>query len=306
VVRRSTLADMYHSSHGGRLVVMHALSRMIMHVSGSSTRLPPDDEHISRLSRDLLQFDASGKTLVPLPKGRTAAGMVVRPATGRFARRLQQQDRYIRRRPAIEVGSIHDDLMILTREPDHESAGLLSKRLRGNWASVALNDKPVYWDNRFVLVAAPVSFLDDPDASPIDPKATVLAALELPRETNDSDLIETSLYVRQIRRADWERVTAATDRVRSFHIPFQCIRALPAIFQKSVGETSPGHLVASPHLGLSSRPDLFFTAVRVPRFRTLPTEIEPGFCIHSFRNERKRPGLSEEKPSIRHRRESSL
>lgn len=298
VVRRSTLAARFHDGHAGRLAAVHAVARMALHVSGSADQLTLDDEHVARLTADLLRLDESSTQLLPLPKGRTAAGMVVRPATGRFAKRLAQADRRTARtgrRPrgqsltdAIrgEFADVPDDLMIFTREPDQESGGLKSRRLRGNWASVPVRtDTPgagTYWDNRFIMAAAPVAELAAGQPTVL-PRQVMLAALNTQDVDMQPRLANAELYVRQIRRADWERITSSVSRVRGFQIPFQCIRALPAVFQKTPGEFTPGHLVASPHLGLSARPDLYFTAVRMPRYRCLPEDIDPGFTEEHFR-----------------------
>lgn len=290
VARRSTLAGYYHSGRTGRLATVHALSRIILHVSGGDHQLILDDEQVSRLASQLLSLDRMSG-LVPLPKGRTTAGMVVRPATGRFAKRLSQTDRRKRRRPRENFGPVSDDLMILTREPDHESTGLFGTRLRGNFSCAPLPtvpDQPVYWDNRFVITAAPVEVLEKGRAL-IRPKDVLSAVLKRTGRTSQEDvqksLYENQLYVRQIRRADWEQITGVTSRIKNFQIPFQCIRALPAIFQKKKQSNSTGDLIASPHLGLSARPDLFFTAIRMPRFRSLPPEIDPGFVENHFRTD---------------------
>lgn len=355
VVRRSAIHHWWETGgRGGRHVAVHAMARMVAHVSGAALMPQVDDEHIARLTGTLMQYQqqqhrsSSSATwqsssampmLAPLPKGRTVGGIVVRPATGRFAKRVLQANRQSlatkgapsgggrhrgRRRGAAAGGRPStswldlsqfqpDDLMILTREPDHESGSLLATRMRGTRACSPLasssDGPPVYWDHRFVLSAVPTDTLmnmslpssspstttrHDYSAFPFDPRDVYGAVLyDAPRK-NDGDsganadldrldaedraLIETELYVRQLRRADWERITAITSRVRDFQVPYECIRALPAVVQKPPGSTSLGQLVASPHLGISARPDLCFAAVRMPRFRSLPWDMDPGFC----------------------------
>lgn len=306
VVRRSTLANVFHDPEGGRLVALNALSRMTLHVSGSEDAPALDDAQIARVADDILEVDAATGELTPLPKGRTTTGMVVRPSHGRFARRVMEKSAHARRtadvrRAAPRAGSTPaapDDLMILTREADNESGGLMSQRLRSNWTAAPLSPESAggtYWDNRFVISCGPTAALTA-GTPPISQREMLLAALKPPAADLRSALSATEFYVRQLRRADWERITATTDRVRSFQVPFQCIRALPAVFQKEAHSTNPGQLVASPHLGLSARKDLSFTAVRLPRYRCLPADIEPGFSI-SLPNEPRarqppaRPGL---------------
>lgn len=295
VMRRSTLARVYSNSGGDRLVALDAMARAMAYVSGGSEPLPPTAEHVSRVAAAVLDNGASA----PVPKGRTAAGMVIRRATGRFARRVAQADAQRRQRRTTPDNTSHDDLMILTREPDHEGTGLLARRLGGNAACRALKHA-VYWDNRYVMLAAPVSDLREPDgAAVLDDSAVLQAALQAPDGAgggHDADsaaeIQEGTLYVRQLRRADWERITAATERVRSFQVPFECIRALPGVFEKTENTADVGVLAASPHLGLTARADLYFTAVRVPRFRTLPDDICPGFVLkgeHEIKSDRRLP-----------------
>lgn len=282
VVRRSALLNVYKLGRGGRFTAVHAMCRMVMHVSGSNEPLDADDEIVARMFHDLMRTDKNG-VLLPLPKGRTVSGIVVRPATGRFAKRVIQSERRLGKRPVAHREQ-SDDLMILTREPDQESGTLHAKRLKGNFSCAALPEDgtPVYWDNRFVISAAPVSRLDK-SSSPFDTAAVFGATLtsstqrEVIKKLND-----TELYIRQIRHSDWEKITSVTNKVRDFQVPYECIRSLPAIFQKDPGSQKQGELVASPHLGLSARPDLYFTAVRIPRFRSLPVEIDPGFNEEHF------------------------
>lgn len=293
VVRRSALLDAFSEGRGGRHLTIHAMSRLVAHVSGAASMPCADDENVSRIIDELLQTDKYG-LLRPLPKGRTVGGIVVRPATGRFAKRVLQMERrkvQVRtetgwRRLQTRRRDHPDDLMILTREPDHESGSLLSTRLRGIRACSPIdpNGTPVYWDNRHVLTAAPATHLDG-SGDPFEAR-DIFAAVLKDKDTDegvvDARLKDTELYVRQLRRTDWEKITAITNRVREFQIPYECIRALPAIFQKEPNSTSLGQLVASPHLGISARPDLYFTAIRMPRFRVLPTDIDPGFCESHF------------------------
>lgn len=282
VVRRSSLLNVYNRGKGGRFVALHAMCRMVMHVSGSNDPLEADDESVARMLHDLMRTDKHG-TLKPLPKGRTVSGIVVRPATGRFVKRVVQSERRLGKRSQTRREQ-PDDMMIITREPDHETGNLYTKRLKGNFSCVPLpsDGTPVYWDNRFVISATPVSQLDKL-ASPFDATSVIATALyPVPQENFTKNLDSAELYVRQIRQSDWENITSATGKVRNFQVPFECIRSLPAIFQKSSGSNDLGKLVASPHLGLSARPDLYFTAVRMPRFRSLPAEIDPGFSENHF------------------------
>lgn len=269
LVNRRPLAHMYACA-STRHVAIHALARMTLHVSGSETSHVADDEQIMRLANDLLKCDEKG-AVCTLPKGRTAAGMVVRPITGRFGRRVLAGERSAGR--YVTLG----DVMLMTREPDHESGGLLSTRLRGNytcaplWYETDTKPRSVYWDNRFVLTATPASQISSP-LDLINFKHTFLAALASPpsKERMHADLQKSALHVRQLRRADWETFTTAVTRVRDVIVPFHCVRALPGVCEM-------GGVVASPHLGVSARADLVFGAVRVPSFRCLPKGMEPGF-----------------------------
>ncbi len=269
VLRRSVLAQEYNEN--SNLVAQDALARVMSHCNGSPSPLPASAEHVGRVALEVLRATNGGRGLPLIPKGRTAGGMVIRRATGRFARKVAYNDarkRRLRRSDNDEA----DDLMIITREPDHESSGLRAKRLGGNKSCLALpEDGSVYWDNRYVMVSKP----SDTHDALVDDAQILEAALRPTTET--TRMSDASLYVRQIRRIDWERITAATERVREFQIPFECIRALPGVFEKNPGDMEPGNLTASPHLGITARADLLFTAVRVPRFRTLPIDICPGF-----------------------------
>lgn len=302
VVRRSSLLEAYQSGRGGRVVAIHAMCRMAMHVSGSPAMMEADDENITRLIDTLLEITADGM-LTPLPKGRTVGGMVVRPATGRFAKRILQTDRRFNKRKRETWQEQPEDLMILTREPDHESGPLYATRLRGNPSCSPLspNGTPVYWDNRFVITAAPVSELEH-TGNPFNATEIYKAVLACTGEAHPKELKEAELYIRQIRRTDWEKITAITSRVRDFQVPYECIRALPAIFQKEAGSSSLGALVASPHLGLSSRPDLYFTAVRMPKFRSLPADIDPGFREQHFESLHGRSRIERRRAPTRSRR----
>ncbi|CAN8067186.1 unnamed protein product, partial [Agarophyton chilense] len=208
-----------------------------------------------------------------------AAGVVARPATGRFARRL---------RPAADA----QQLIMLTREPDNEATALASARMRGNFTCAPLQPNRLeYWDNRFVVAAAPAAVLLATQSrvhqhgsttahAPLLRPDRVFAAALRPVDSptlHARRMHRCSLYVRQLRRCDWQLITAVSARAATFHTPFECIRALPAVFQKPPHSDHPGHLVAVPHLGISARPDLCFVAVRLPRFRCLPPDLDPGF-----------------------------
>lgn len=282
VVRRSALLDAFKRGRGGRFVAVHSMCRMVTHVSGSNEMLEADDENVSRMLEDLLRTDSKGN-LCPLPKGRTVSGIVMRPATGRFAKRVIQAERRFGKGRSYR-SDCPDDLMILLREPDHESGSLFSKRLRGNFscAPLSTDGTPVYWDNRFVISATPISHLNQSD-SPFEAASVFIAALTSNLDKHrEEKLKKTELYVRQIRKHDWEKITSITHSVRNIQIPYECIRGLPAIFQKESGSKDLGVFIASPHLGLSSRSDLYFTAVRIPRFRSLPIDIDPGFSEQHF------------------------
>lgn len=284
VVRRSVLAAVYNDGERARTVALDAFARIMSHVSGSAHPLPSTSDHVARVAEAVLAVDGDRGVVHALPKGRTAAGMVVRRATGRFARRIAQEDRRMRRgrRRGVAIDGA-DDLMILTREPDHEATGLLARRLGGNPACLSLHDA-VYWDNRYVLLAQPVDGLRDGAPVQLKDRDVLEAALRPPSEKDSEEaILEATMYARQLRRMDWDRITAATERVRSFHVPFECIRALPGVFEKKAGSFDRGVLTASPHLGLTARDDLYFTAARVPRFRTLPDDICPGFTLNKER-----------------------
>ena len=162
--------------------------------------------------------------------------------------------------------------MILTREPDQESTGPLARRLRGNWACLPIPSEGVYWDNRFVILAK-----SSTESAQVTSSEVLQAALapHLSQKELRNAIEKNTLYVRQLRKLDWEEMTSAISRVRKFNIPFECIRALPAVLEK--GKNAQGVLCAAPHLGLSACVDVAFTAVRLPRFRCLPNDIEPGF-----------------------------
>lgn len=105
VARTSLLYDAFHSGRASRLAATHAMQRMCLHVSGSANPLRPPDAQLSRLCAAVFAPAPDGH-MRALPKGRTAAGVVLRPATGRFARHLR---------------AANDHLMMLTREPDHDA-----------------------------------------------------------------------------------------------------------------------------------------------------------------------------------------
>lgn len=296
VLRRSVLANEYNSN--SKLVAQDALRRIMSYCSGSPTPISITAEHVVRVSDEVLGRVNAGKSLPIIPKGRTAGGMVVRRATGRFAKKVAYNDARRRRLPRFRDDE-SDDLMIITREPDHETSGLEARRLGGNMSCIPLpRNGSVYWDNRYVMV----SKSSDTERVIVD-DAEILEAALRPAETLDMN--DSELYVRQIRKLDWERITAATDRVREFQIPFECIRALPGIFEKNIGDMEQGNLTASPHLGLTARADLLFTAVRVPRFRTLPRSICPGFVGKAERQQRAEQRAESEKRRRRARAQGS-
>jgi hypothetical protein len=322
VLCRQTLARAFSDeTGGGRIRALDVLARLFMHVSGNDTVLNFENPLILRLADEFLAHPSPADSRftskhLTLPKGRTVAGVLVRPASGPSARKFYELITRRRMRAAGEemrgrVGSVGDgggiagsnftgghcqgsatgygstakyestgkDLLVLSREPDIESSRILSRRMGGNVSALPLpgHGNGVYWDNRYVLAAAPAADIR-PDSPIVSDESVLLAALEMPSVVTDPQLWnDASFYVRQLRHSDWERMTAVSKRVRWFNVPYQCIRGLPAIFQKQVGETTPGVLAAAPHLGLSGRSDTVFTAVRLPRFRCLPTEIDPGF-----------------------------
>lgn len=258
VLRRDVLTAAFNSAQ--RPVALEALARVIMHVSGS--RITAQNEQLYRLANELLRYDSRGR-LTPMPKGRTVGGVVVRPATGRFARRA-------------EGGG--EAMMICSREPDQEGGSVKGKRLKGNWACLPLtvNGPPVYWDERFVIQVSSVG--NERLIGGID---VLMCALQEQNETPDWE--GGDLLVRQIRRIDWEMIAREAGVGRG--VPYQCVRGLPAIYERRHGEDAMGSLIASPHLGICARSDLVFTAVRVPRIRCLPPDIEPGFCLEHFHGE---------------------
>lgn len=286
VVRRRSLIHAY-SDHSRRIAVHDCLARIMTHVSGSDDEISSGCEAVDRLSQELFADED-----VPVPKGRTANGMVVRRATGRFARRLAGIDHQRRRRRRgygnndesnDSTPTEQEELMIFTREPDKLSK-ITAKRLGGNATSAPLHEgSPAYWDNRYVL------FAHQHDAGTVTDKE-ILQSLVAAPDPSGSDLESAVMYARQLTRNDWERITAAIpERVKLFQVPFECIRALPGIFEKVPGALEAGTLAASPHLGLSCRTDLLFTAVRVPRFRnSLPHNVCPAFVLQEERDRRAR------------------
>lgn len=153
-------------------------------------------------------------------------------------------------------------MLIFLREPDQENSSLHAKRLRGIATCAPLYDgRPVYWDNRFVISTG-VLPMPELDAGSVF-KACVSA------EGTKKELDEARFYVRQMRRADWHVLTATTKV--NVHVPFECIRALPAVFEKGVG------LVGIPHLGMANNINRYFVAVRMPRYRCLPADLDPAF-----------------------------
>lgn len=264
-VRRSLLAEWYHSDR--RCVVLHVIARLITHISGNP--VSPYDEQLVRLADEILRVNDRG-TLQNMPKGRTVGGVVVRPATGRFAKRLITP-----RRHPYSQGT--EEVMLWVREPDQESGRLRNRRLGGNWACLPLQiDGPgVYWDDRFVVQVSSLQRM-----RPLDGMEVLLSALDDNEET--PDWAAGDLYVRQMRRGDWDMVARG---VGGQAAPYHCVRGLPAIFERGSaksGMDAVGLFLASPHLGISGSSNLVFTAVRVPKVRCLPKHIEPGFCMDDF------------------------
>lgn len=258
VLRRDVLTAAFNSVQ--RPIALEALARIVMHIS--SSHITAQNEQLCRLAYELLRYDSRGR-LTPMPKGRTVGGVVMRPATGRFARRA-------------EGGG--DAMMICSREPDQEGGSVKGRRLKGNWACLPLtvDGPPVYWDERFVIQVSSVG-----NERLIGGFDVLMCALQEEGETPDWE--GGDLLVRQIRRIDWEMVAREAGVGRG--VPYQCVRGLPAIYERRQGEDTIGSLIASPHLGICARPDLVFTAVRVPRIRCLPPDIEPGFCLEHFHGE---------------------
>jgi hypothetical protein len=288
---RESLSRAYNdTAGGGRMLAVHVLARLATHVCGNSRSVEIDNKVLQPLAHELLHrpVDARGRwqTLAPAPKGRTLAGAVIRPANGTFIKRWRGA---LRQRA---FGSIRDDqgwaqpettgqdMLIISREPDLETSRMVARRMSGNISSVPIpeNGEGVYWDNRFVISAATASGVRE-QVPVFSDRSILLAALSLPRLVDRETLDNSSFYVRQLRHVDWETVTSVSKRVRWHNVPYQCVRGLPAVFQKKVGDSSPGVLAAAPHLGLSGRPDMVFTAVRVPRYRSLPSDLDPGFTV---------------------------
>jgi hypothetical protein len=288
---RESLSRAYNdTAGGGRMLAVHVLARLATHACGNSRLVELDSKVLLPLAHELLHrpVDAYGRwqALAPAPKGRTLAGAVIRPANGTFIKRwrgaLRQRPfggvRDDRARP--EPATTGQDMLIISREPDLETSRMVARRMSGNISSVPIPEsgEGVYWDNRFVISATAVS--DVREQLPVfSDQSILLAALSLPRAVDREALDNASFYVRQLRHADWETVTSVSRRVRWHNVPYQCVRGLPAIFQKKAGDSSPGVLAAAPHLGLSGRPDMVFTAVRMPRYRTLPSDLDPGFTV---------------------------
>lgn len=294
VFRRSVLQDALHD-RDRTYVALTALRNMLMHVSGSERIMACHEQELVRFAYSVLghhRFDHV------VPPGRTLAGALIRPAGSQMSRRFEklrsrdwrrdqrgqrsvvQSDRSTAYSYGQMLDSEKTEYLILSREPDSESKGLRGKRLGGNVAASTLDGcgQAVYWDNRYVICGAKVETLDR-RSSPVPEKTVLLASLRERQETSTEEWEKSSFYVRQLRKVDWEIILSVSRRVRMYRVPFQCIRGLPIIFEKDSESMSVGKLAASPHLGLSSRPDMFFTAVRVPRYRCLPDELEPGFRI---------------------------
>lgn len=264
VLTRRPLIWAYESGRAGRQICHEALSRVMMHVSGADVPCGIEDAQVVKLAKCILKKDEKDG----IPKGRTAGGAIFRPVSGRFGRDIRAR--------AKGIVSQHD-LLLVTREPDQEKNGLIATRLRGNFACAGLLEggDGVYWDNRFVIMAdAHVA-----NGEMIDEKKIYLATLKehMQVEEKKEDMMNCEMYIRQLRRGDWEQVADICNTIRKLPLPFHCIRALPGVFAKQKGNLQPGNIVASPHLGLSSSKHLSFVAIRMPRFRVLPHEIEPGF-----------------------------
>lgn len=244
------------------------------------------------------------------PKGRTVSGVLLRPSTGSASmkfdvmcrrRKGQRASPSLLSSDASESSDLHrtrwssnfrgagmrqsraarTDFIVITREPDSESSALRATRMGGmpSCSPIPHHGGGTYWDNRYVVFAVPAATIE-PDAPIVSDKDVLLTALSARRGEFDKQLwTDASFYVRQMRHIDWERMTTVSKRVRWFNVPYQCTRGLPVVLQKSRGEIKPGVLAAAPHLGLSGRSDMVFTAVRLPRYRCLPAEIDPGFMV---------------------------
>ncbi|PXF39632.1 hypothetical protein BWQ96_10669 [Gracilariopsis chorda] len=81
------LYETFNSGGAPRLAVIHAAQRMCLHVSGSAKSLSRDEPQVNRVCETVFKPSADNN-IQDLPEGRTAAGVVLRPATGRFGRRL--------------------------------------------------------------------------------------------------------------------------------------------------------------------------------------------------------------------------
>lgn len=226
-----------------------------------SVAIHPHDVRISRLANDLF-------TNPTLPAGRTVAGVVLRPATGRFARRLH---------PNVPV-------VVISREPDAESGDLMGRRLGGNLRGVALNvdGRARYWDGRFVVKVESRN-----KWSGVGIHEIVEAAMR--DEEEGGKVGDGELVVRQIRRKDWEEVAALVGGKGKW-VPHQCVRGLPAVFERTA--KGVGEFVGSAHLGVCTKSDLVVTAVRMPRVQVLPEKMEPGFRVADVGESGKVGGLA--------------
>jgi hypothetical protein len=318
-VCRETLARAYADvGGGGRELAVDVLARLVMHVSGVARELSFSSALAQRLAEEMLQADGqvpAGRTVAGVllrpatgpsadafhrqnqrRRGMRITSQRAYRAGGRQAvneRRRQQEEEEVAAgwgkdsvgySPyAAPPGADRRDLVVLSREPDRESSHLRVRRMGGNLSALPIpvgRESAVYWDNRYVLSAAPAGELA-PDAPMVSDRAVLLAALSASDVADDAHWEDATFYVRQMRHVDWEYINSTNQvvRLRNFKAPYQCIRGLPAVYQKQVGDTHPGVLAAAPHLGLSGRPDIVFTAVRLPRFRCIPADLEPGFQV---------------------------
>lgn len=288
---------------GGREIAVDVLARLMMHVSGIGRETSFATQAVQELAEGMLGGGAR------MGKGHTFCGVLVRPASGPRAAGLYQ--RHVRRKQMLarnedarggRRGGGHGgvsrygdasaedgaQLVFLSREPDREASHIVgTRRMGGNVSAMPVllgDDHAVYWDNRYVIRAVNADELA-PNSPMISDKAVLLAALRVDDNFDNQVWSDANFYVRQLRNVDYEYMnTSKVDlRSRHFKAPYQCIRGLPALYQKEVGDTKNGVLAAVPHLGLSGRPDIIFTAVRLPRFRCIPVELEPGFsCLPVF------------------------
>lgn len=311
---RETMSRAYADVEGGgRELACEVLARLVMHISGNDRALSFGMNRVQKMAAEMF-----GPSFVKdVPPGRTISGVLIRPANGPSSDTFHRQNQrrrgvYVQRRQhrnrharggssggggrrdggksnssysqyAAPGSSERKDILVLSREPDRESSHLLVERMGGNMSALPLQlgrEKTVYWDNRYVLSATPANDLK-PDEAMVSDRDVLRAALSSPSPVDEEMFANAEFYVRQLRSSDWEYISASTDMslLRNFRVPLQCIRGLPAIYQKQVGEAAAGVLAAVPHMGLSGRPDMIFTAVRLPRWRCIPADMEPGFQV---------------------------